>query len=113
MLQWISMQSVERERFPVTERPDDIEVPKALKKDIEKVETAFTATVKDDKGKPIVQGPGDKKVVISIPSDQPTLQTQAKGKPGDSLTWFARFWLRMIKKAIHFGKKIVIKQAND
>jgi len=107
------MQSVEREKLSIKERPEDIEIPKALKKDIEKVETAFTATVKDDKGQPIVQGPMDKKITIEIPQEPAVLETASKGKIGNSFTWFGRFWLRMIKKAIHFGKKIIVKKKSN
>ncbi|OGM23160.1 hypothetical protein A2961_02005 [Candidatus Woesebacteria bacterium RIFCSPLOWO2_01_FULL_39_21] len=46
--------------------------------------------------------------VFAIPQDEKTLEEEAKGPIDKPLTWFANFWLRMIKKAIHFGKRIVV-----
>ncbi|OGM19886.1 hypothetical protein A2686_01440 [Candidatus Woesebacteria bacterium RIFCSPHIGHO2_01_FULL_38_10] len=47
---------------------------------------------------------------VQVPVTQSLLALWAKGDPGSSLTWFASFWLRMIKKAISFGKKIVFRR---
>lgn len=107
------MRLVEREKLPVKEHPEEIEVPKSLKGEIEKVETVYTATVKDDKGKPITSGPATQDVTVQIPQDQAALTALSKGKVGDSITWFGMFWLRMIKKALHFGKRIVVGKKND
>lgn len=108
------MQSVEREKeIPVTERAEEIEVPESLKGEIEKVETAYKATVKDDKGMPLTQSPATQAVAVQIPQDQVTLTSSSKGSVSSSLTWFANFWLRMIKKALHFGKRVVVKQKID
>lgn len=46
---------------------------------------------------------------LQTPADTTTLTGWSKGSIINSLTWFALFWLRMIKKAIHFGWKIVGK----
>lgn len=49
----------------------------------------------------------DDSVVISLPSDQQTLQQQVKkGNIKDALTWMAVFWLRMVKKATYFGWRV-------
>lgn len=72
--------------------------------------TAFTAQVTDDQGRALIQTPQGEELIIEIPKVEEELKALSKGKIIDSITWFARFWLRMIEKAIHFGKKIVIKK---
>ena len=46
--------------------------------------------------------------VFTIPQNEAILEVEAKGPIESPLTWFANFWLRMIKKAIHLGKRIVV-----
>lgn len=92
----------------VTEIPEAPEVPDYVEKSgVQPRKTTFSAQVSDDKGKPVIQTPKTKKVAINLPSDQTTLTKQSKGSVGDSLTWFATFWLRALKKAAHFGWKVV------
>jgi len=103
------MTSPEREsELEVVERTKDFEVPEELKSSgIEATERAFKARVKDKRGRNLIQTPATKKVTVQLPSDQTTLITQAKGSTTSSATWFATFWLRMIKKALHFGWKVI------
>ena len=90
------------------EKKEDFEVPKSLKKEgIEAVETAYKARVKDDKGQNLTQSPSNTAVAIQIPYNDAALQAKSKGSIKDSLTWLALFWLRVAKKAFHFGKKVV------
>lgn len=100
----------ERPRVPegVIERPETPEIPEDLKREtgIEVVETAFKARVKD-RGRDLIQTPATRQVTINIPADQGTLVSWAKGPVTSSLTWLANFWLMMIKKALHFGWKII------
>jgi len=72
----------------------------------------FKAQVKDDKGVPLIETPPAQVITITPPASQVVLTSQAKGSITSSLTWLAAFWLRVIKKAIHFGWKIIGKQ-ND
>ena len=105
------MRTAEREKIPVQERAEEFDVPESLEKTgIEKIETAYKATVQDDQGKPIVQDPSTKQISIQIPKDPDSLKSSSKGKISNSLTWFARFWLRMIKKALFLGKKVEVKK---
>lgn len=69
----------------------------------------FNKQVTSDKGQPLIQNPAAQTVTITLPSDQSQLTTLAKGSVSDSLTWFAAFWLRMIKKALHFGWRLLKK----
>lgn len=71
--------------------------------------TQITTQVADDAGKPLIQTPATQVVTITIPTSQQQLADWSKGSPNNSLTWFAFFWLRMIKKAIHYGWRIITK----
>jgi hypothetical protein len=68
----------------------------------------FNKQVKTDSGKPLIQIPTEGgKIKITIPKPQLELENLAKGSISDSITWFAAFWIRMIKKAIHFGWELL------
>jgi hypothetical protein len=100
--------SPEREpRFPVVERAEEFELPPHLEgTGIKAVETTVKARVKD-KGRHLIQTPATKKVSIKLPAGQATVSAWSKGKTASSLTWLGAYWLRMIKKAVHFGWKII------
>lgn len=68
----------------------------------------FQKQVKSDSGKPLIEVPGQGgKIKITIPKSQVELETLSKGSISDSITWFAAFWIRMIKKAVHFGWELL------
>jgi hypothetical protein len=90
-------------------------VPETLqqKTGVQVVQKTFKAQVKDDKGQPLIQTPPTQVITITPPADDTTLTTWSKGSTSSSLTWLAAFWIRIIKKAIYFGWKVVGKgQAN-
>lgn len=60
-----------------------------------------------DKGQPLMQTPQTQAVTIQIPADPQTLTSFSKGATDDSITWFGAYWLRLIKKALHFGWQII------
>lgn len=96
--------------FPVEKKEEEFVVPEGLKDSgIAAVETAYKATVKDGK-KTLTQSPQTKQVVITIPKTQSDLDDLSKGKSSSSITWFALFWLRMIKKALHLGKQVAYRK---
>lgn len=98
----------ERRPSSIKETKEEFDIPESLEDTgIEKVETAFTARVKDGK-KPLIQSPSTTQVSVKVPKPQQVLEEQAKGDTKEASTGFARFWLRMIKKALHFGKKIIV-----
>lgn len=99
----------EREKaFPIEERP---ETPSPLnierKEVVTPIPSQFTAQVTDDKGQNIVSSPATKTVTIRVPTDQGTLVSVSKGSAEESKTWWGAYWLRMIKKALHFGWQII------
>lgn len=84
--------------------------PELQEMGVTSVPTQVTAQVVDDTtGKPLIQTPATQVVTITIPASQQQLDDWSKGSPSESLTWYAFFWLRLIKKAIHFGWRIVTK----
>ena len=88
-------------------------VPETLQQSgIKVVQKNFKAQVNDDKGSPIIQTPPTQVIAVTPPADQTTLTSWSKGSVGSSLTWLGTFWLRMLKKAMHFGWKIFGKEQN-
>jgi hypothetical protein len=105
---------VEREPTPqipegISEHPETF--PEKLEQDqqVKVTPKQFSKTVTDDSGQPLIQPAKVKAISITLPSDQQQLVSWAKGPITSSLTWFAVFWLRLIKKAAHFGWKIAGK----
>lgn len=90
-------------------RPEDVSIPSEVEKK-EKVssrQSQFKAQVYDDSGKPLIATPQTKTVTVQLPADQKTLATLSKGKVSESISWLATFWLRMVKKAAHFGWRVL------
>lgn len=89
-------------------RPDDIEVAPHIERatGIKSTPSQFTAQVQDDQGQPIMHSPSNKQVTITLPTTQTNLQHWSGGKITESVTWFALYWLRMLKKAAGNGWKV-------
>ena len=72
------------------------------------VPTQFKAQVTDDKGQKLIETLESKNIDIKIPdSSKESLETKIKGSKDDSSAWSAGYWLRIFKKAIYFGWKVV------
>lgn len=100
------------ERGPIVEeRPEQVEIPPEVERATGAVatKTQVTAQVTDDTGAPLIQTPPTQVVTIQIPASPIQLADWSKGSPSQSLTWFATFWLRIIKKAFHFGWRVITK----
>ena len=83
-------------------------VPETLSQSgVKVVQKNFTAQVKDDKGQPLIQTPPTQVITVAPPADDTTLTTWSKGSITSSLTWLGMFWIRVIKKALHFGWQVV------
>lgn len=95
----------------VKERPMDMEVPPELERGgiVQRVPSQFKGQVTDDHGNPLIQTPQTQTVTIQIPASQQQLEDWSKGDPENALTWFAVFWIRLIKKALHFGWRMIKK----
>jgi hypothetical protein len=91
------------------ERPEEISPLTIERKEvITPVPTQFTQKVTSSTGQTMIQTPQGQAITITLPDEQTTLTDKAKGSSDDSVTWFARFWLRIIKKAVHFGWNVLL-----
>lgn len=50
---------------------------------------------------------------VQVPADPATIHGWASGSPSNSLTWLGMFWERVIKRAVFFGKQIVIGNSSN
>jgi hypothetical protein len=100
----------EREKIPIQERPEEASPLTIEKKEVATpIPVQFRRQVISDKGQPLIATPATTSVTVTIPQTPTVLAALAKGSVSDSVTWFAAFWLRMIKKAVHFGWQLFQK----
>ncbi len=92
----------------VKEHSEEFIVPETLQQQsgVKVVQKNFRAQVNDDKGQSVIQTPPAQVINVNPPASSATLLNWSKGSITSSLTWLAAFWLRIIKKAIHFGWKV-------
>lgn len=90
-------------------------VPETLRQatGVQVVQKNFNAQVKDDHGTPLIQTPPTQVITIQPPADDATLSGWSKGSANSSLTWLGIFWIRIIKKALFFGWKILGKEKTN
>jgi len=98
----------------VIERPDEASPLSIERKEVATpVPTQFKAQVTDDNGKQVLTTPQSQKIDISIPAgSKEELEEKAKTDTEKTPAWNASFLLRIIKKAIFFGKNILFKGKN-
>jgi len=102
--------TVERVPEVITHHPEEVEIPPSIAETgLSAVEREFKTQVRDSKGQQLLISPATQNISIQLPYDKTTLAGFLKGSVSDSLTWFATFWLRMIKKAMHFGWRVTGK----
>ncbi len=92
------------------ENPDEASALNIERKEvITPIPTQFKAQVTDDKGNNIITTPETKKADIIIPEiDRETLELKVKnGNVEESSIWSAAYWLRLLKKSIYFGWKVL------
>ena len=102
-------ETIRPEALPqIQERHDEFpETIQQVAGGIKVVPKTFTSQTNDDKGQPLIQTPPTQVVSVQPPYDQTALIAQAKGSVSSSLTWLSTFWIRVVKKAMHFGWKII------
>jgi hypothetical protein len=99
---------------PVEERSEEISPLTIERKEVIQPQvTQFTQKVVDDNGRNLIETPETKEIKIELPASVESLKSTSKGSSDDSLTWFAKFWLRIFKKAIHFNWKIFQKNTAE
>lgn len=100
------------EREPVNNKYENPEEASALnierKEVVAPVATRFKAQVTDDQGNNLIKTPEDEKIDIVIPDiSKESLEAKIKGDKSDSSVWSAGYWLRIFKKALYYGWKVV------
>lgn len=100
---------IPRNEPQVSERKEEFVVPETLQQStgVKVVQKNFKAQVRDDKGIPIIQTPPAQVITVTPPANQINLKSWSKGSITSSLSWLGLFWLRILKKALHFGWKII------
>jgi len=81
-----------------------------LQSGVKVVQKTFKAQVSDNNGVSVIQTPPAQVITITPPADNTTLTTWSKGSISSSLTWLAAFWIKIVKKALHFGWKVSDKE---
>lgn len=94
---------VEAETPPSKEIPEEVE----RKEGTQAVKKITTPKGMHAGGPPPGAIKPQKTPVVTLPEDELTLEKWSKGSPDEAKTWFGRFWLRMILKAIQSGWKII------
>lgn len=111
------MQTPERETVPKPAE-NEVEKPESTKEDLsqiellEKIKKSSAPSAQTDDTQTQAQASDDQKtqtVTIMVPASTTQLDDWAKGDPQESLTWIAVYWLRLIKKGLHFGWRILTR----
>lgn len=105
------------EKEPVKNQYEKIDEASPLnierKEVITPIPAQFKAQVTDDNGNKIISTPDTEKIGIVIPEiDKETLEVRIKGDTEDPSVWSAGFWLRIFKKAVYFGWKVLFEKKN-
>lgn len=104
-----AMSQQKLEETAVKEIPEIPELSEAVEKlGVTTPPTQVTAQATDDQGQAGVLTPATQVITIQIPATPTQLLDWSKGESSASLTWLGAFWLRLIKKALHFGWRIVM-----
>ena len=94
----------------VVERPVEMAKVVEAQSGVSVIPAQYQSGASDNQARPQMQVvPAPKQIVIQTPADDNQLTNWSKGPAENSITWFAVFWLRLIKKAMHFGWKTVTK----
>ena len=92
----------------IQERKEEFVVPETIQSSgVKVVQKTFKAQVRDDKGAQIIQTPPAQVIAVNPPTDPSSLTSWSKGDTSNAKTWFGAFWLRVFKKALHFGWQVV------
>ena len=95
----------EGERFPSDEIPEAVERMDGTQANQQKFSTK-TPISEQASQPPAVPKPKER--VINPPVNKEELKQWSKGSSSEAKTWFGKYWLRMILKALHSGLKVVI-----
>lgn len=74
------------------------------------VQTTPTAPqpVVSDQGQQLTQPIPTNVQTVTIPANQVQILEWAKGPEDKAITWLARYWIRLIKKSVHFSWRLIM-----
>lgn len=99
---------VQAENGGVEPKEPNIEVQEVEQKESGVVQQQLAPVVNNQSQQPIADDPAlSSTITITIPATPQQLEDWSKGSADDSLTWVAFFWIRMIKKALYYGWRVV------
>jgi hypothetical protein len=92
-----------------TNREAEFIVPETLQQrtGVQVVQKNFKAQVTGDGGQSPAQTPPAQVVTIQPPADDSALKSWSKGSVTSAKTWLGGFWIRIIKKAMYLGWRIL------
>ncbi len=104
------------EREPAKKSYENIDEASPL--NIERKEVAssvpsrFKAKVTDDQGNKLIESVDDRKFTINIPQigHNQMIKDIKDGDKEDAFVWSIAYWLRMFKKALFFGWKVIFNK---
>ncbi|MBN1169376.1 hypothetical protein JXA63_05830 [Candidatus Woesebacteria bacterium] len=92
----------------VKERQEEFIVPEKIQDiGLKTTRSQVTAQVTDDDDNQLISTP-TRKVTVTLPADKDVIEEWTKGDKAKSSTWLGYFWVRIIKKALHFGWDLVV-----
>ena len=83
------------------------ELPSVEEKATTVIPGQIAAQVGSQSAQPASSTPAAPTITITIPASPQQLEDWSKGSPEDSITWFAFYWIRMIKKAFFYGWRVI------
>lgn len=92
---------------PVVEQAPKTEIQAVEEKAATTTPAQITAQVQDDTAQTQKDDTQIPVITITVPATPQQLEDWSKGPPENSLTWAAFYWIRMIKKAILHGWRVI------
>jgi hypothetical protein len=98
-----------------TNREADFVVPETLQQrtGVQVVQKNFNAQATGNSGQPPSQTPPAQVVTIQPPADDSNLKSWSKGPVTSAKTWLGGFWIRIIKKAMYLGWRILRREKQN
>ena len=87
-------------------------IPEVQEQAVPQTPPPATVQPADDQTQQPVQDDTVQTVTITVPATPQQLDDWAKGDPEESITWFAFYWIRMIKKALLHGYRVITQIPN-
>ena len=102
---------------PIPQKAPEHEAPKEIPIVEEKGAThtpgQIATQVAANAAQPVQPNAPTQVITVSVPATPQQLQDWSKGEPENALTWLAFYWLRMIKKALLHGYRVVAQGGDD